>query len=228
MLNHATLLGLAIVFAAGAPEDARHPVITEVLFNVPKGDAGDATGDGVRHSAGDEFVELFNGTTAPMELAGYTLTNRLTTGDQETTRGVRFRFPKFTLPPGGVVVVFNGCESDIEGPVGTASKAPKEANSLFGDAYVFTMDNRSRNRAFSNGGDFVLLSSPRGEALDAVTWGRSDPEPPEETVRVATVRSNPKGSVQRVTAESPMEAHLSIDGRACSPGELPPTPTGGE
>ena len=37
-----------------------HPMITEVLFAVPTGDGGDASGDGSRHVSGDEFIELVN------------------------------------------------------------------------------------------------------------------------------------------------------------------------
>ena len=63
---------------------APHPVITEVLFNVPKSDDADANADGARHSTGDEFVELFNPHPRTINLHGYTITNRLTTYDGDT------------------------------------------------------------------------------------------------------------------------------------------------
>lgn len=52
-----------------------HPVITEVLFNVPSGARGDANADGTRDAVGDEFVELINPHDKPIDLKGYVLTD---------------------------------------------------------------------------------------------------------------------------------------------------------
>lgn len=52
-----------------------HPLITEVLFNVPTGPKGDANGDGLRDAVGDEFVELINPHGKPIQLKGYVLTD---------------------------------------------------------------------------------------------------------------------------------------------------------
>lgn len=52
-----------------------HPLITEVLFDVPTGDAGDATGDGSRNATGDEFIELANPHSKPIQLGGYVITD---------------------------------------------------------------------------------------------------------------------------------------------------------
>ncbi|MFA6045777.1 MAG: hypothetical protein WC718_12405 [Phycisphaerales bacterium] len=52
-----------------------HPLITEVLFNVPTGAKGDANGDGTRDAVGDEFVELINPHDKPIDLKGYVLTD---------------------------------------------------------------------------------------------------------------------------------------------------------
>lgn len=69
------VLGLALAGPAAAaplvPEP--HPLITEVLAAVPGGAKGDANADGVRDAIGDEFIELVNPHTRPINLKGYTL-----------------------------------------------------------------------------------------------------------------------------------------------------------
>lgn len=217
-------IGAMAVGAAAVDMDAQtipppHPVITEVLFNVPQGMEGDANKDAVRDAAGDEFVELMNPHSAPIALGGYTLTNRLTTGDPKVNRGVRFRFPEFELEPGGVVVVFNGYGASIPGPVGNDRGAPSGPNERFAGAWVFSMEMPSGNRAMANTADFILLSAPDGAAVDAVEWNGPRPGVPRGTRRTAEVRADPKGSVQRRGADGEMLPHREIDGRAFSPGE---------
>jgi hypothetical protein len=93
-----------------------HPLITEVLYAVPNATGGDANLDGVRHASGDEFVELFNPHDKPIQLFGYSLSDRNPEGKGQ----FKFTFPAFELPPGAVAVVFNGFEaawSEV-GPVG--------------------------------------------------------------------------------------------------------------
>ena len=74
---------MALAAASIAPGGAElgvilppHPQITEVLFNVPSESTGDANKDGVRHAAGDEFIELANPFDSPVNLKGYVLFNR--------------------------------------------------------------------------------------------------------------------------------------------------------
>jgi hypothetical protein len=51
-----------------------HPLITEVLFAVPTGETdGDADQSGTRSATGDEFIELINPHTKPINLKGYRL-----------------------------------------------------------------------------------------------------------------------------------------------------------
>jgi len=229
------VLGLTGVLSAGlrasAGEDPitllrPHPVISEVLFNVPNSEAGDADGDGVRSATGDEFVEIINPHDRPINLKGYTLTSRLSTGDATGKKGVRFTFPALELPPGAVVVVFNGFESGLKGPVGTRDRAPDKVHPDFGKAAAFSMQNAAKNRAWSNSGDFVLLSAPDGTPVDALWWGECAPHPPENTIRVVEVPPNPKGSVQRQTPGEDPVPHLEIDGSACSPGVIPGSGSG--
>ena len=218
----ATLAGTML--GADAPKhSALHPVITEILYNVPPGDAGDAARDGTRDAAGDEFVELFNPHPKAINLQGYTIANRLAAAEPAGKRGVRFTFPKFELPPGGVVVVFNGYKTTIAQPVGTSARAPSGPNKEFSDAFIFTMGTRQPMNAFKNDGDFVLLSSPDGKALQCIIWGEPDPPPPSAVARTETVAEAPKGSVQRLTADGDIQPHPAIDGRAFSPGEMPAT-----
>lgn len=61
---------------------------------------GDANGDGVVSSDGDEFVELVNVSTGPLALGGVTISDAL---------AVRYTFPDAdVLAPGCAVVVFGG------------------------------------------------------------------------------------------------------------------------
>ncbi len=50
-----------------------HPIITEILYAVPKGDEGDASQDGQRSATGDEFIELINPHDTPINLKGYAI-----------------------------------------------------------------------------------------------------------------------------------------------------------
>jgi len=71
---------------------------SEVLSDPPPGLAGDANGDGQRHSQGDEFVELLNASAEPIPLGGWALAGE---------SGALFRFPPGApLPPGARAVVF--------------------------------------------------------------------------------------------------------------------------
>ncbi|QQS07975.1 MAG: lamin tail domain-containing protein [Phycisphaerales bacterium] len=50
-----------------------HPIITEILYAVPKGDDGDASQDGRRSATGDEFIELINPHDTSINLKGYAI-----------------------------------------------------------------------------------------------------------------------------------------------------------
>ncbi|HVZ94989.1 MAG TPA: lamin tail domain-containing protein [Phycisphaerales bacterium] len=205
---------------SAVPADA--VVITEVLYNVPAGMDGDANADGERDPIGDEFVELYNRSEKSVSLRGWTIANRLQADDEEAKRGVRFTFPSFDLPPGGVVVVFNGHESRIAGPVGDDRKAPTSPSDTFGGAWVFSMRNENRFNAFNNAADFVLLSNKSGTPLDCVVWGKPDTDPPERVRRVVKTKAgDPKGSVARDPEEEDVIVHRKIDGKPCSPGVIP-------
>lgn len=158
---------------------APHPIITEILYAVPTAAAGDANKDGKRDAAGDEFIELFNPHDKPIQLFGYTLTD-----SQEPGKGqFKFTFPALELPPGGVVVVFNGLNSVWSGPVGDAKVPPSAPNENFNSAWVFTMKNTSSKVALGNAGDHILLSAPDKAPIHRVRWSEtSDPSTPAPTL----------------------------------------------
>ncbi len=196
-----------------------HPIITEALFHVPK-EQGDANADGKRHAVGDEFVELHNPTSKPINLKGYQVLNRLTARDDETTLGVRFEFPDFTLGPGETVVVFNGYESSIPSS-GDQSNAPGATSPHFHGAWVFTMNPGSRYNAFANAGDAIALRAPNGRFVEVLTWGKPDPAPPS-AARTHDVAKEPRGSVARATPDGDFEPHTKVDaGKPHSPGRVP-------
>lgn len=216
----AAALALLAIPALGA-EPPPHPIITEVLFNVPTGAAGDANRDGERHATGDEFIELFNPTAQTINLKGYTLTNRLATDDPDTSRGVRFTFPDCTLEPGQIVLVFNGYEADIPGPLGTQDQAPTSPNDAFSNALVFIIDPRSSNNALANSADYLLLSDREGNPVEAIVWGEPDPAPSDDIPTIHEVPKNPRSSVQIRFPDRKFEPHRSIDKHPFSPGRLP-------
>ncbi len=181
-----------------------HPLITEVLFAVPGAGDGDANGDGKRDAAGDEFVEFINPHDRPINLRGYTITDR-----NEGRAQLRFVFPALELPPGGVVVVFNGQSQKWKGPVGDSKAAPAEGNAAFHGAYVFTMNASSSSISWANGGDWVLLSDPSGEPVHCIWWGKFAEKIPEKGLIEEAPTPN-RSSVSRRDAGSALLAHAEF------------------
>lgn len=194
-----------------------HPLITEVLYNVPTRD-GDANGDEKRQVTGDEFIELVNPHDKPISLGGYMLRDR----NAPDMGQVKFVFPDLVLQPGEVVVVFNGHDQTWKAPAGTSKQTPEAPHPDFHDAYVFTMQTRSSRTAFANGGDYVLLSSPSGQRVQLVHWGKFDEEMPEAILTEdAEAR---RGSICRATASESLVAHRSLLELDFSPGRFPHEP----
>ncbi|MEO0513332.1 MAG: lamin tail domain-containing protein, partial [Planctomycetota bacterium] len=121
-------------------------MITEVLFDPPKGQAGDASRDGTREAIGDEFVEVSNPHDRPITIGGYVLTDRNYPGPS----GFVFRFPPLRLRPGETALVFNGLKGSIAGNFGNSSRASSPSE-VFGDAWVFHAANEKRSIGFANG-----------------------------------------------------------------------------
>src|SRR5262245_22470861 len=118
--------------AETAPIPFPHPLITEILYAVPNAAEGDANGDGSRHVAGDEFVELINPHEKPINLLGYSITDR----NAPSKGQLRFTFPSVVIPPRGLVVVFNGCEQGWAeaAPAATGGAAAGAAPVIVGDS----------------------------------------------------------------------------------------------
>lgn len=101
--GHGGLAVLSYALHSVAPPRLR---VAEVLADPPPGAAGDANGDGERHSYEDEFVELVNEGPDPVELAGLELR------DSNTRESGAFLFPAgAVLLPGARTAVFGGGRS---------------------------------------------------------------------------------------------------------------------
>ncbi len=207
-----------------------HPMITEVLYAVRGGEAGDANADGKRHVSGDEFIELYNPHDRPIQLRGY----KLTDSNPADKGQLRFMFPLLELPPRGVVVVFNGFQCSWFGPVGDEKAAAAATNERFGGAWVFTLKAATQYVAFSNSGDHVLLTAPDGTAVQRVSWGE-----PKDASAFAAVEplvedramQTGKSSVQRdgLSRVSGFRSHADLPfefggDRLFSPGVWRPLP----
>ena len=210
-----------------------HPIISEVLYAVPTGPEGDASGDGVRDVSGDEFVELYNPHSRPIQLRGYAIADtagRVPRGGSGGGGGVKFVFPAVEVAAGGVVVVFNGRNTNLAGPVGDARLAPSGPSERFGGALVFSMKQTSQRASFSNTLDSVCLIGPDGTLLHRVRWGKLKDGAAEPAGTAAaldeTVPTVSKCSAVRDGAGpgSVWRPHLELGGSAFSPGTVPMAP----
>lgn len=207
-----------------------HPLITEVLYAVPTGAAGDANKDGTRETNGDEFVEIVNPHDRPIDLRGYTLSGK---APENQAPGKKFTILKFTFPacelaPGQVAVIFNGHGAKWTTPVGDTTHAGAP-NPYFCNARVFTMNVDSARLGFSNKADCILLTAPGGEKVHCIKWG--DVKPPDKVALVETAPEVSGQSVFRRTVDGALEPHPSLEGFKYSPGRfpldqtVPPAPT---
>jgi hypothetical protein len=201
-----------------------HPMISEVLFAVPSAGDSDANRSGKREVSGDEFVELVNPHDRSIDLRGYTLTD----GSPTAKTTMRFTFPTFSLPPHAVVVVFNGHDAKIPGPVGDGKSGPAGVNDNFHKAAVFTMRLASSRVSFSNAGDAACLKAPDGKLLQRVRWGKADEKAGGSGFVLDEIApTSSKGSVQRDGAgkDAVWKSHIEIDSAPFSPGTFAPFET---
>jgi len=219
---------VALIAAAAQPEAPPaplvpypHPLITEVLYAVPTGAAGDANKDGVRDTSGDEFIELVNPHDRPISLRGYTLSGKAPEAPVpgKSYKILKFVFPPVELAPGEVVVVFNGHGASWTGPVGDTIRAPRGGNERFMGARVFSMNIESARMGLANQADYVLLTAPGGQGVQCITWG--DIKAPEHVALVERAPSVTGQSVGRRDTRDPLEPHPPIDGVRYSPGRFP-------
>ncbi len=198
-----------------------HPLITEVLFAVPTTGDNDANKSGKREVSGDEFIEIVNPHDRSIELKGYTLTD----GSPTAKTTLKFVFPAMTLPPRAVVVLFNGHDAKIPGPIGNAKAAPSGGNEHFHKAIIFTARVASARISFSNAGDAACLKSPDGKPIQRVRWGKADEKaggtgfPLDEIAPTSS-----KASVQRdgIGKVGTWKSHVEVDSTPFSPGVFAP------
>jgi len=199
---------------------APHPVLTEVLFAVPEGNAGDANKDGSRHSRGDQFFELTNPHDQTIDVSGY----RLSTEREDDRYSLAFTIPDgTTLEPDQSLVIFNGQlqVKTMPRPFGDARTTCTKPNLAFGGAIVYSIKNTINARALSAIGDIAVLRDPGGEPIDVLVWGVARQPYPRDALRVELVSAKITGSVQRPSPWAPFEPHTDIDGRLYSPGHVP-------
>ena len=120
-------------------------IINEFLADPPSGLEGDANGDGVRSSSGDEFIELVNTTGDALDISGFMIKDSVS---------VRHTFaPGTVIGAGESIVVFGG------GLPGGS----------FGGAQVFTASEGSLS--LNNSGDTISLLDTLDAVIDSVTYG---------------------------------------------------------
>ncbi len=198
-----------------------HPLISEVLFAVPTTGDNDANKSGKREVSGDEFIEIVNPHDRPIDLKGYTLTD----GSPTAKTTLKFVFPAMSLPPRGVVVVFNGHDAKIPGPVGDAKAAPVGVNENFHKGIIFTARIASSRVSFSNAGDAACLRSPSGAFIQRVRWGKADEKSGGSGFALDEIApSSAKGSVQRdgIGRDGAWKSHQEVDSTPFSPGVFAP------
>jgi hypothetical protein len=199
-----------------------HPLITEVLFAVPTGTEGDASGDGARQVAGDEFVEVVNPHDKPIELRGYVLADKRasekTKSGKPKSGAVRFVFPACRLEPGQVAVIFNGHGCTFEPPVGDEQAQPDKGHDKYAGALLFSMKTPTERAAFSNTADWVLLSDPQGNPINLIKWGSVEGPDPQGTLLVEEAPQVMRASVQRTSLTGTLGEHPETEGARFSPG----------
>lgn len=119
--------------AGKSPVAFPHPLITEILYSVPGGKAGDADGNGNRSATGDEFIELFNPHDKPINLKGYVLSDASSRrGDGEAKPGspekplTNMPYPKEETGKGGSGNPGGGTGGEKSGG-GSRGEAPDRA-----------------------------------------------------------------------------------------------------
>ncbi|HJR07301.1 MAG TPA: Ig-like domain-containing protein [Pyrinomonadaceae bacterium] len=131
-------------------------VINEILADPPDGAAGDANHDGARSSTQDEFIEIVNASTVDLDIGGYQLTVRASSGADT----VRHIFAAHTIvAPGTAIVVFGGAQAATF----------DSANPAFAGALVVMAS--TGGLSLTNGGSTVKLLDPSGAVIEQLTYG---------------------------------------------------------
>lgn len=175
-------------------------VINEILADVPPDDPatrnieGDANRDGTRNSADDEFIELVNASSEPVDISNVTISDATAT---------RFTFPANTrLDAGRAAVIFGGGAAPTNDPA-------------FGGALIFTANSLGLN----DGGDAVHVRLRVGGAdvtVASQSYGSSGgPAAPSDQ----SLTRSPDASIDSAGGELTAHANaVNAQGRLFSPG----------
>lgn len=187
---------------ASATLDVRLPlVLNEVLADVPPDDSstaeveGDANRDGARSSDDDEFVELLNNSSEPVELSGVQISD---------ASGVRFTFPAHaSLEAGRAVVIFGG-------------GAPTPEDEAFGGALVL----KTSSLGLNDTGDTLSVKLPlaggSAHTIDALSYGAGGTV---AAPRDQSLTRTPDSSINSTGGEfGPHTTATNSAGRAYTPG----------
>ena len=169
-------------------------VVNEVLADPPDGPDGDANHDGTRSGTADEFVELVNGSSSPLDLSGWTLRTRPLNG---TSESVRHRFAQAsTLPAGEALALFGGDGANASDP-------------FFGGALVGRVS--SASLSLTNAGLTILVRDAAGNLVTQFSYGESGDGFGGDSVNQSVTRA------PDITGGFVLHAAAS-DGRRFSPG----------
>ncbi|MFA9213473.1 MAG: lamin tail domain-containing protein [Candidatus Methylacidiphilales bacterium] len=145
-------------------------IFNEILYDpaTPLAD-GDANGDGVRDANGDEFIELYNNSTKPIDLSGFKIYDSIAF----VSNSPRHIIPNGTiLQPQKVIVIFGGGT-----PTGT-----------FGNAIVQKASGGQLN--ITNGGDFINITDSFNIVLLSINIEPWSNDPNESYTRNPDVSGN--------------------------------------
>ena len=137
-------IGTVLAVAAGlmaVPQQAGAAILINEVLADPPALIGDANGDGVVSATQDEFVELVNTDYAPVNLAGWSVSDSVK---------VRHLFGSSTIPARGFFTVFGG---------GSVSGVPHAATASGGGL------------GLNNDVDTVLLRDVSGILIDSLAYG---------------------------------------------------------
>ncbi len=166
------LLLLVVCTAFGSAQTGLK--ITEILYDIPSSPYGDPNGDGTRQSAGDEFVELYNGSNADIDLSAYQLIER--------EAQVVFTFPVGTiLPAKKFAVVFGNAITVDWGanfPAGTLKFSHYAGPDNVGFGPVTTSTGSTKTNLASNGDRMMLVNPLLADTVDEVCFGYDNRTPP--------------------------------------------------
>jgi hypothetical protein len=146
--------------------------LTEILYDIPSG--ADPNGDGTRQPAGDEFFELYNNSTAPIDLSGYVMIER--------EGFVVFTFPVgATLGAGKFAVVFGNAITTTWGnnmPAGTLKFSHYTGATDQGFGPVTTKQGTTKTNLASNGDRVMIVNPLLADTVAEVSFGYDNATPP--------------------------------------------------